>query len=102
MELWGAVVPAECAHNIISSKVEFKLKKAKTGQWSALESSTPVTVPTQHPGTKKNWEKLLKEQPEEKPEGDAALQAVFQQIYANGSEEQRRAMIKLVPLWACL
>jgi suppressor of G2 allele of SKP1 len=43
---------------------------------------------------KLNWDQLEKEVEEEKLEGDAALNKVFQDIFAGGSEEQRRAMIK--------
>jgi len=42
----------------------------------------------------KNWDKIAAEIPEDKVEGEAALNKVFQQIYGGGSEEQRRAMIK--------
>jgi hypothetical protein len=48
--------------------------------------------------TKHDWDALLqevkKEEAEEKPEGDAALQKVFADIYANASDETRRAMNK--------
>jgi suppressor of G2 allele of SKP1 len=41
-----------------------------------------------------NWDELEKEVGEEKLEGDQALNKVFQDIFAGGSDEQRRAMIK--------
>jgi suppressor of G2 allele of SKP1 len=43
----------------------------------------------------KNWDKIVKEEVEEdKLDGEAGLNKVFQDIYSNGSEEQRRAMMK--------
>jgi len=41
-----------------------------------------------------NWDKLAQEVEEDKLEGDAALNKVFQDIYAGATEEQRRAMMK--------
>ena len=46
----------------------------------------------------RNWDKLVAEmkaeEKEEKPEGDAALNKLFQQIYHDGSDEVRKAMNK--------
>ena len=46
----------------------------------------------------RDWDKLVaevkKEEKEEKPEGDAALNGLFQQIYADGSDEIKKAMNK--------
>ncbi|KAH6936955.1 hypothetical protein HPB50_024437 [Hyalomma asiaticum] len=42
----------------------------------------------------KNWDSIVKETESEKEEGDAALNALFQKIYAEGSDEVKRAMNK--------
>ena len=46
----------------------------------------------------RNWDKLVAEvnaeEKEEKPEGDAALNKLFQQIYHDGGDEVRKAMNK--------
>ena len=46
----------------------------------------------------KNWDKLAKEVDEEEKtenkEGDAALNDLFKKIYSDGSDEQKKAMVK--------
>lgn len=95
--------------NFLSSKVEIKLKKAEAGHWSALELNAQQLAarkaqqeqkPTYPSSSKKpkNWDKIVadvvNEEKDEKLEGDAALNKLFQQIYANGTDETRRAMNK--------
>lgn len=56
-----------------------------------------ATYPTSSKNPK-NWDKIAAdvaaEEKDEKLEGDAALNRLFQQIYANGTDETRRAMNK--------
>jgi len=44
---------------------------------------------------RKNWEKIVDEETKnDKPEGEEALNKVFQDIFSNGTDEQKRAMMK--------
>lgn len=43
---------------------------------------------------KKDWNKVAKEVDEEKPEGEQALNALFQQIYNDADPDTKRAMMK--------
>ncbi|CUG92921.1 phosphatase-like protein, putative [Bodo saltans] len=100
--------------SIRSMKVEIVLTKVTPYHWPALEVKDDDIVRTIEqpsaiaaataPGTSKelaypnskgkNWSTFKMDEEEEKPEGDAALNALFKQIYGNGSDEQRKAMIK--------
>jgi suppressor of G2 allele of SKP1 len=128
--LFDRIVPAECSFEIMTTKIEFKLRKALIGlQWpqiggtSLTASSSPAAVTTSptpapvgtssesssiaaserpvYPSSSKkklDWDALAKEtekeDEEDKPQGEQALNALFQQIYANSSEDVKRAMMK--------
>jgi len=94
--------PNESTFKVTGSKIEFKLKKATEGlRWEVLENdSTPTeTVPKPH-NSSKDWDKIGKEADEEFKKdveeggGEAALQQMFKNIYANASAETQRAMMK--------
>lgn len=58
---------------------------------------TLVAAPTSTTGTKKSkdWNALAREVDEEtKPEGEQALNALFQQIYKDADPDTKRAMMK--------
>jgi len=107
--LWSKVVPAESKVEYLKPKISIRLKKAKQENWKDLEGDgtgvgTPAallddSVPIKHiyPTSAKkvvNWDEVAASVEEEKHEGDKALQALFQNIFKDGTEEQRRAMIK--------
>ncbi|XP_075876805.1 protein SGT1 homolog isoform X3 [Nelusetta ayraudi] len=101
------VAPQQCSFKILSTKVEFKMKKTEAIRWEKLEGEGPKPnikhfsptdqYPTSSHYTRK-WDKLVvdisEEEKNEKLEGDAALNKVFQQIYCDGSDEVKRAMNK--------
>eukprot|EP01127_Copromyxa_protea_P008447 TRINITY_DN1939_c0_g1_i2.p2 TRINITY_DN1939_c0_g1~~TRINITY_DN1939_c0_g1_i2.p2 ORF type:complete len:349 (+),score=108.71 TRINITY_DN1939_c0_g1_i2:2055-3101(+) len=106
LDLCGEIIPEESRSDILSTKIEIKLKKSTPGQWPSLENTGesvkewavvqdgPATGLTYPSSSKKhiNWDKVEVE--EDKLEGDAALNSVFQSIYKNADDDQRRAMLK--------
>ncbi|KAJ3104024.1 Cochaperone protein [Phlyctochytrium planicorne] len=102
-----AIVPGESKHSILGSKIEIKLKKEMVGvKWGTLEGEDSGILQTMvgpegdkpvYPSSSKkntNWDAVAKSVDEEKPEGEAALNALFQQIYKDANEDTRRAMMK--------
>ncbi|NXA54595.1 SGT1 protein, partial [Nothocercus julius] len=107
--LLHSIVPEQSTFKVLSTKVEIKMKKPEAVRWEKLEGhgDSPklkqFTPDTQHlyPSSShytRNWDKLVveikEEEKNEKLEGDAALNKLFQQIYSDGTDEVKRAMNK--------
>ncbi|KAL8616757.1 hypothetical protein ACOMHN_017794 [Nucella lapillus] len=114
------VKPEGTVAKVMTSKVEIKLKKAQGVQWTKLEgggqqfslklpaaaaSATPAlgdgTSANKYPSSShhtRNWDKLEHEVKEaeknEKLEGDAALNQLFQKIYSDSNDDVKKAMMK--------
>ncbi|XP_071991395.1 protein SGT1 homolog [Engystomops pustulosus] len=106
--LFHSIVPEQSTFKVLSTKIEIKMKKTEAIRWDKLEGQaeqqlkhfTPETF-HKYPSSShytKNWDKLVvdikEEEKNEKLEGDAALNHLFQQIYSDGNDEVKRAMNK--------
>ncbi|XP_017275797.1 protein SGT1 homolog isoform X2 [Kryptolebias marmoratus] len=106
LQLLHPIVPQQSCFKILTTKVEIKMKKTDAIRWETLEGEgqesnikhfNPHQYPTSSHYTRK-WDKMVsdisEEEKNEKLEGDAALNKLFQQIYTDGSDEVKRAMNK--------
>ncbi|XP_044304190.1 protein SGT1 homolog isoform X2 [Varanus komodoensis] len=111
LHLLHSIVPEQSTFRVLSTKIEIKMKKPEAVRWEKLEGheSSPqrkqfAPVPDStllYPSSShytRNWDKLVveikEEEKNEKLEGDAALNKLFQQIYSDGTDEVKRAMNK--------
>ncbi|XP_030259592.1 protein SGT1 homolog isoform X1 [Sparus aurata] len=106
LHLLHPIVPQQSNFKILTTKVEFKMKKTDAIRWEKLEgegqeSNIKHFNPNQYPTSShlsRKWDKMVvdlsEEEKNENLEGDAALNKLFQQIYCDGSDEVKRAMNK--------
>jgi suppressor of G2 allele of SKP1 len=114
LNLSNGIVPEASSATINNRKVEFKLKKeVENFQWVTLEkqgAAAAASITSQgniqgfkpsYPSSskvKKDWDnidkEISKELDKEDAKGNDAMMKLFKQIYENGNEETRRAMVK--------
>ena len=90
--LYHRIKPEGTQHTIGKYKIEVRLNKLETIAWKGVKG-TPVAVPPCGKN-RKNWDTICEEEEEDKPEGDAALNQLFRNIYGNATDETRMAMNK--------
>eukprot|EP00088_Acartia_fossae_P024150 TRINITY_DN25111_c0_g1_i1.p1 TRINITY_DN25111_c0_g1~~TRINITY_DN25111_c0_g1_i1.p1 ORF type:complete len:399 (+),score=81.37 TRINITY_DN25111_c0_g1_i1:72-1268(+) len=110
LDLAHPTTPQQSSYKILSTKLEIKLRKEEGVRWNSLEGDGTAPVPGGAPppapaaGSSKtpyasgrDWnriEKALADEAEEKKEGEAALNEMFQKIYADANDDVRKAMNK--------
>jgi len=110
LDLAHPILPLQSSYKILSTKIEIKLKKSEGVRWAALEGDGTAPLPggvvapaASQAGVKgpyasgRDWaaiEKNIAAEAEEKKEGEAALNEMFQKIYGDANDEVKRAMNK--------
>uniref|UniRef100_A0A8D8XYX6 Protein SGT1 homolog n=1 Tax=Cacopsylla melanoneura TaxID=428564 RepID=A0A8D8XYX6_9HEMI len=95
VQLSHPVDPTTSSFRILGTKIEIKLTKTTDERWSDLEKKNEAQTATA-PKTpyKTDWDKISRQIEDDKKEGEAALNELFQKIYGEGSDEVRKAMNK--------
>lgn len=98
LNLLQPIDPGATSTRVTPSHVEVTLRKKSAVNWIAVEAAA-LAQPLKYPSSKKkDWshvdQEVERELKQEKPQGDEALMSLFRQIYENGNESTRRAMIK--------
>uniref|UniRef100_A0A6M2DLT2 Putative suppressor of g2 allele of skp1 n=1 Tax=Xenopsylla cheopis TaxID=163159 RepID=A0A6M2DLT2_XENCH len=93
-QLLNGIIPTSCSHKVTPSKVEIKLAKAIGLRWDKLEADAVLPQPVNPTKANEKWEQIAREFKEDDPQGEAALNALFQKIYGESNEDVRRAMNK--------
>ncbi|GAB2265143.1 Cochaperone protein [Dionaea muscipula] len=112
LHLFGKIIPSKCRYEVLSTKIEIRLVKVEPIHWRSLELIKENIVPQKinvssathkpsYPSSKStavDWDKLeaevMKEDKEEKLDGDAFINKLFQDVYKHDDEDARRAMNK--------
>lgn len=90
IQLFHEIIPEQCKYKVLSTKIEMRLPKKVGLHWTALEKEVKQQVKK----SERNWDKIATELDEDKLEGEAVLNALFQKIYNEGSDEVKKAMNK--------
>ncbi|XP_072040253.1 protein SGT1 homolog [Amphiura filiformis] len=111
LDLAHPIVPDKSITKVLGSKIELKMKKAEGLRWNKLEGDDPLASKAaaattdssahKYPSSShytRNWDKVAKDvdkmEQEDKKEGDAAVNDLFQKIYLDGNDEVKKAMNK--------
>lgn len=100
IEMSNSCKEKESKFKILSQKIEITIKKEIKFNWIVLEKSKMSEVQKYPTSMKKDYNVIQKEVDEElkkdkvDPSGNDAMMKLFKEIYANSSEETKRAMMK--------
>lgn len=100
LDLAHPILPEQSHVRTLATKIEITMKKADGSRWPDLEREDVGSVDAKkYPSSSgKDWNRIGAEIEmtfeDDKPEGEQALNQMFQKIYADGSDEVKRAMNK--------
>jgi len=99
IKLFNTINPSFCSYKVLSTKIEIRLRKEAACTWTSLEAKEIEPAADSKPcyptssKTKKDWGKVEKEIEKEIPDSDD-VNNLFSKIFASGTEETQRAMMK--------